>query len=247
MSVSCHAPSIVTDKYDGFDICLLLMSRYEGFFLQQDSEEWKKLHDRLITATKLEKILTGGLGKTRVRLWKEMLGMQDPIDLSENDAVKWGMEHEPVALDQFFRDHPEFQRGPQPGIIKHHHFYHCAASPDGFMYHEPTKSLMLLEIKCPYNEARVDDLPAKYLFQVQWQLFCCEPSVKAAVLYLWTPEKQVKYMIKPNQKFIEWALGFVMPFWSCVTEKIIPEPLKPEHEEQKKQWIKVLHSEAIKF
>jgi hypothetical protein len=80
-----------------------------------------------------------------------------PMQGHMNEAMRWGIEHEPEAR-----------------YIPHPTIAHSGATPDGAV-----GEAGLIELKCPQSATHIDTLltksiDTKYIKQMQWQLACSE-------------------------------------------------------------------------
>jgi predicted phage-related endonuclease len=87
-----------------------------------------------------------------------------------NDAMRWGIEHEPKARSAY---EWAFDVDVYPtGYVPHPTIAHSGATPDGAV-----GEAGLVEFKCPQSATHIDTLltksiDTKYIKQMQWQLAC---------------------------------------------------------------------------
>jgi putative phage-type endonuclease len=148
--------------------------------LTQKSDEWYAARLGKLTASKIAdataKIKSGEAASRRTyraQLVAERLtGIPQGVDLSNNKAVQWGNEYEPLARAAY-----EAETGTlvdEVGFMLHTRLPMTGASPDGLIGKHST-----LEIKCPNTPTHIEYLkanvvPPEYRKQVLWQLACAE-------------------------------------------------------------------------
>lgn len=144
--------------------------------LIQGTPEWLAARCGSLGASSLHDALArtkSGWGASRANLKARLVAERltgIPQDTYQNDAMRWGIEHEAEARAaySFFRDAEVAEVGliPHPGIAGTH------ASPDGLVDDDG-----VLELKAPNTATHIDVLlnktfPDKYVLQCQWQLAC---------------------------------------------------------------------------
>ncbi len=93
-----------------------------------------------------------------------------PISVPASGPMRWGLETEPLAKAAYaYRMDLEIEAA---GFIIHPTIPMSGSSPDGFLGQDG-----LIEIKCPTTITHLetlasDEVPAKHLAQVHWQLAC---------------------------------------------------------------------------
>jgi hypothetical protein len=93
-------------------------------------------------------------------------------ELPTTPAMQWGIDHEPVARTWYSRqtgNHVE-----QVGFVPHRSLGFVGVSPDGLV-----GARGVLEIKCPQPKAYLETtargrVPARYIWQVQGEIWVCE-------------------------------------------------------------------------
>jgi len=94
-----------------------------------------------------------------------------PVSKFQNEAMRWGVEWEPVALEAYQR--ATGREVVAAGFCLHPELEYVGASPDGLMLDRG------LEIKCPFNTANhiaaiLDGMPPEHMAQVQAGMWICE-------------------------------------------------------------------------
>ena len=142
--------------------------------LLQRHDEW--LADRVgkITASRVKGIDAKpkkgkALNATMLELLKERL-TGEVTELRINDAMQWGIDHEPYAIAAYENITGNFVVGC--GLIDHPTISMSGASPDGLIGDDG-----LLEAKCPnttthLNTVLTQQVPDEYLPQITWQMAC---------------------------------------------------------------------------
>lgn len=144
----------------------------------QKTAEWYAERLGKATASKIAdataKIKTGEAASRadyRTGLVVERLtGTPQGTDLSNNKAVQWGNDAEPLARAAFEAETNLLVQ--EVGFINHPRLAMSGASPDGLIGDDAT-----LEIKCPNSSTHFTYLkdgkvPAKYRKQMMWQIIC---------------------------------------------------------------------------
>jgi putative phage-type endonuclease len=148
--------------------------------LVQGSEQWHKVRNGKITASKLSDLMKKtkygeSTYKTRLRmeLAIERITGKSASPNFMNQAMHDGVEREPDARTLF-----EAMTGKEValcGSFDHPEIVNTSASPDGLIRGENA----VLEIKCPTHVTHAKNLlsetmPKNYEYQVQWQMACTE-------------------------------------------------------------------------
>lgn len=142
----------------------------------QGSEEWLAQRMGKVTASRIADMMAktkSGWGASRANYAAQLVAERltgQPGETFTNAAMKWGTETEPQARAAY-----EFYSGlpvAEVGFITHPIISQSGASPDGLVGDSG-----LVEIKCPNTATHIETLlgesvPAKYNYQMQWQLAC---------------------------------------------------------------------------
>lgn len=108
------------------------------------------------------------------RIYYEKLGV---LPHEDNAAMEWGRRLEPVVIDKFADEHPEFHVRPGPGLVAHPDRPWqratvdalVAESPDGppiAVFDAKTGSSRVVE----WGEEGSDEVPLPYLCQLVWYM-----------------------------------------------------------------------------
>lgn len=185
--------------------------------LQRDSELWEAQRRGRITASSFHDVYVLRDTTSTKSLCKRLLM---PKSLSHIVAVKWGIDNEDEARQQYmqemFSSHESFCC-KSSGLVVNPLYPHLGASPDGII------SCIccgtgLLEIKCPYNgnDSHPDSLrnkkrsflnsqglvrSHKYYTQIQGQLLICDKQFCDFVV--WTTKGLISERIYVDVRFTE--------------------------------------------
>lgn len=142
--------------------------------LLQRHDEWLANRVGKITASRVKGIDAKpqkgkALNATMLKLLKERL-TGTVKELRVNEAMQWGIDHEPDAIAAYENITGEFVVGC--GLIDHPTISMSGASPDGLIGKDG-----LLEAKCPNEETHLNTIltqqvPDEYMPQITWQLAC---------------------------------------------------------------------------
>lgn len=138
-----------------------------------------------------------------------------------NDAMQWGIEHEPLAKEVFEQRTGMFV--VDSGFIDHPHIDNFGCSPDGFVFES------LIEVKCPTTMTHLQYLlnnvvPEEYKAQMCVQSLCTGKKDIYFVSYdPRLPEKQQLFMIKyePTQEELDEVERAAIQFLEEVDEMFL--------------------------
>lgn len=142
----------------------------------QQTPEWFAARCGKVTASRIADMMAktkSGWGASRANYAAQLVAERltgSPAEMFSNAAMKWGTETEPQARAAY-----EFYSGnsvSEVGFIVHPAISASGASPDGLV-----ADAGLVEIKCPQTATHIEtllggDVPAKYNYQMQWQMAC---------------------------------------------------------------------------
>lgn len=144
----------------------------------QKTAEWYAARLGKLTASKIAdataRIKSGEAASRRAyraQLVAERLtGVPQGVDLSNNKAVQWGNDAEPLARAAFEAETEQFVT--EVGFVDHPKIAMAGCSPDGLLGIDG-----LCEFKCPNTATHIEYLkantvPAEYRKQMLWQLAC---------------------------------------------------------------------------
>jgi putative phage-type endonuclease len=144
--------------------------------LIQGSPEWHKARCGSLGASQIHLAIAktrSGWGASRENIRAQLIAERlsgVPLDTYQNDAMRWGSEHEAEARSVY-----EAHTGlivETVGLVKHPRLPFTHASPDGLIGDDG-----LIEIKCMQTASHIDVLlteaiEQRYLYQMQWQMCC---------------------------------------------------------------------------
>lgn len=144
--------------------------------LIQGSEEWLKIRLGKVTASRVSDVIAktkSGYSASRANYMAELIAERltgEAAPRFTNAAMEWGTANEDEARNAYC-----FMRNcdvTQVGFVHHPAITMAGASPDGMVGDDG-----LLEIKCPNTSTHIDvfmadQVPSKYIPQMQWQMAC---------------------------------------------------------------------------
>jgi putative phage-type endonuclease len=144
--------------------------------MEQRTEEWFAARLGKVTASRVAEVVAKtktGYGASRANYMAELICERltgAPTERYTSSAMQHGIDTEPQARAAY-----EAQSGSlvgEVGFVLHTSISEAGASPDGFVDEDG-----LVEIKCPQTATHMDTLlsenvPAKYVTQMQWQMAC---------------------------------------------------------------------------
>lgn len=146
--------------------------------IEQGSTEWKAMRLGKATASRIADVVAKtktGWGASRANYMAELIAERLTGNAAEgftNAAMQWGTEKEPEALAAYeFLTNEEIER---VSFYEHPNIAMAGASPDGLVGGDG-----LVEVKCPNTATHLetllgDNVPAKYVTQMQWQMACTD-------------------------------------------------------------------------
>ena len=210
--------------------------------LEQKTDQWKAWRRNGVTATESAVIAGTSPFMTPWRLWMIKAGKMLEPDLSAVPAIRFGVEHEPIARRLFEVAHDTIVV-PVCGELEEDPVFR--ASFDGITLDgEP------VEIKCP-QEATLSDVRLNgrsseafqlYYTQVQHQLLVCG-AAKGWLVFL-DGDHLLEFEIKRDDEAIDKIRIAGRQFWeSLIAGKAPPKDLKrdvfePEGEEDINAWVR---------
>jgi putative phage-type endonuclease len=144
--------------------------------IEQRSPEWFSARLGKVTASRVADVIAktkSGYSTSRANYMAELIVERltgKAAEHYQNAAMFWGTNTEPLALSSY-----EDRTGglvEEVGFVPHPTIPWSGASPDGLVNEDG-----LVEIKCPNTSTHIEtvlgqEVPAKYLPQMQWQMAC---------------------------------------------------------------------------
>lgn len=190
----------------------------------ESREEWLELRGRGIGGSDVSAIMGLNEYKSPLQLWLEKTGRVEPRDLSDNEAVQWGVTLEPVIRDRFAARHPEYTVQLPSGIYCSNECPWERASLDGEICDKESGTFGVLEIKT-VGERRAEDWrdgpPVYYQTQVTHYLNVTGYSF-AWFAVLIGGQKYREYRFWPDDEDRRAVRDAVRAFWGYVQRDEAP-------------------------
>lgn len=190
----------------------------------ESREEWLELRGRGIGGSDVSAIMGLNEYKSPLQLWLEKTGRVEPRDLSDNEAVQWGVTLEPVIRDRFAERHPEYTVQMPSGIYCSNECPWERASLDGELFDKESGTFGVLEIKT-VGERRAEDWrdgpPVYYQTQVTHYLNVTGYSF-AWFAVLIGGQKYREYSFWPDEEDRRAVRDAVRAFWGYVQRDEAP-------------------------
>lgn len=191
----------------------------------ESREEWLELRGRGIGGSDVSAIMGLNEYKSPLQLWLEKTGRVEPKDLSDNEAVQWGVTLEPVIRDRFAARHPEYTVQLPSGIYCSNECPWERASLDGEICDKESGTFGVLEIKT-VGERRAEDWksgpPVYYQTQVTHYLNVTGYSF-AWFAVLIGGQKYREYRFWPDDEDRKAVREAVRTFWGMVQRDEMPK------------------------
>lgn len=166
--------------------------------------------------------------KSRMELWAEKTGLVEPPDLSNNEAIEFGLRLEGIVLETLAdRTGRRIERWPQTEIVRHQKHAWMICTPDAFQWDEQRGSRGIVQAKTTSAFQRKswdsDEPPLHYQIQIQhemavtgcrWGTLCC---LVGGQHFAW-------FDVSRNDRFIEALIRQEREFWRLVEAETPPEP-----------------------
>lgn len=139
-------------------------------------EEWLK-NRKVIGGSEAAAAVGKSPFMTNIQLWEYKTGRATPPDLSDNEAVQYGIQIEPALRTLYAAEYPEMEVAYFPYDILHQDLFPClACTLDGELTEKATGRRGVLEIKTVQATSRnvwlkwQDMVPEYYFIQCMAQL-----------------------------------------------------------------------------
>lgn len=185
--------------------------------MKQGSEEWHAMRLKHIGASDAPVIMGHSPWRKPIDLWREKVGLS--VNRKMTGPMMYGKQEEGNALEWFNNNYPlptKYEVAPffEPCVKFHSSIYYIMASLDGYCFHWQEA----LEIKCPgkkdHELASKNQVPKKYIAQLQHQIEVCNLD------FIWycsySPTSQFMFKVARDQPFIDEMLDKEAEFWYCV-------------------------------
>jgi putative phage-type endonuclease len=138
----------------------------------QDNETWLSSRKKGIGGSDVSAIIGKNPYMSNIDLWKIKTGKEIKKDISDKDCVQYGHSMEPLLIEMFRIDNPQYEVGHKDYDLRVHKDYSfIIGSLDGFLVDKETGEKGVLEIKtCQINKYNFDNwkgkIPINYYCQV---------------------------------------------------------------------------------
>lgn len=138
----------------------------------QDNETWLSSRKKGIGGSDVSAIIGKNPYMSNIDLWKIKTGKEIKKDISDKDCVQYGVSMEPLLIDMFRIDNPQYEVNHKDYDLRVHEEYpFMLGSLDGFLVDKETGKKGVLEIKtCQINKYNFDNwkgkIPINYYCQV---------------------------------------------------------------------------------
>ncbi len=189
--------------------------------LEQRTEEWLEWRRDGVSATSCAIIMGGNPDKTRLQLWRELVGLDTPADLSVIPAVRRGQKLEPVALQQF---EDKYGQLGLPICAESDEHPYIRASFDGLLADgSPVEIKNLAESNHLLVLEHREKSPAYLLYrwQVMHQMIVC--GSQRGYLWFWSPKHEPLCLVVDRDDILfHRIVEEERSFWQMVEEGTPP-------------------------
>ena len=141
-------------------------------------DEWLHARKNKIGGSDASAIIGMNPYKSNVQLWREKMGIAEPVDISNEPYVKYGNDAEPYLRALFALDFPEYEvHYKENNMFLNSDYPFAHASLDGWLVEKETGRKGVLEIKTTeilqsmQREKWKNKVPDNYYIQVLHYLF----------------------------------------------------------------------------
>lgn len=193
----------------------------------ESEAEWLEARRAGLGATDAAAALGVSPWKSQFQLWSEKVGLVEPADLSNNEAVAWGTRLQPIIGDAF-RDATgrEVFHEPRFAVRKRIDLPWMLASLDATQACESKSAMGVLEIKTTGNHRVADwddEPPLHYQIQLQHQL--AVTGMEWGTLCVLIGGQKLRWFDQErNERFIKAMADAEAAFWEKVLSQT-PPPL----------------------
>ncbi len=187
---------------------------------EKDHEKWLKIRNAGIGGSDAGTIMGLNPYRSRLSLWMEKTGKQEPPDLSDKEAVQWGIRNEPTIATWFAETTGKKLR--KCGTMQSIEYPWLLANVDRMVDKENAGlEIKTAGVKQAYRWEG-EEVPNEYYCQCQHYMMVtgCE---KWYIAVLIGGNKSIYKEIPRNEKFIEEMFIREAAFWTLVEEDVMPE------------------------
>lgn len=186
--------------------------------VESNSPEWHELRSTGVGGSEVAAIVGVSKWESAYTLWAKKTGKIDKDGFSPSEAAEWGTRLEPIILDKFESEHPDFEVFRELGTWHHSEYEWMRANPDAIAQDRHTGELVVVEVKtAAYEDDWVDGPPPYYLTQVQWYLDVFGYQ-KAIFAVLFHGNKYAEFEVKADPAAQLHAIWSAIAFLECVDE-----------------------------
>jgi putative phage-type endonuclease len=192
-------------------------------------EEWLALRNTGIGSSDAASVVGLNPYKSNFALYEEKVGLREPDDLSDNEAVHWGLVlEEPIAQEFAVRTGRKVRR--VNALLRHPDYPFMLANLDRELVAEDGDEPEILECKTAglwaanaeeWGPDESDEVPERYLIQVMHQL-AVRGRRRAHVAALIGGQELRIYTIRRNETLIAALIEKEKEFWRAVQTRTAP-------------------------
>lgn len=194
--------------------------------LKQGSEEWLEWRSNGIGASEIGVIMGSDPYKNPWKLWHEKCGYGEPIEITA--PMLHGVKNEPKARHWLntinrWETVPLCIEDSQEPFMK--------ASLDGYDF----KKKLLVEIKCPVSQKKIDDcrtkgqIPLHWTHQVQWQMMIAGLDESWVAVWDYNEEICMQVKVLASKPLHEEMRAKASEFWKSVRNGLPPTQGKGDY------------------
>lgn len=202
----------MTTLHDKWTTTAELVGNFEN-----GTPEWLEARMRGIGGSDIGTIVSANKYQTPTDLWAYKTGRAPGVETTP--PMEWGNRLEPVILDKFEEQHPEFTLLRNVGSWRNIEEPWQLANPDAIAV-SPIRN-WLVEIKTARYPWK-DGLPASYRFQVQWYMHVLGLD-QAIIAVLFGGNQYEEYVIEANKYQQDWLVHHARGFLEYIYEDIAPD------------------------
>jgi putative phage-type endonuclease len=192
-------------------------------------EDWLQLRNKGIGGSDAASVLGLNPYKSNFALWEEKVGLREPDDLSENEAVLWGNLLEPIVAEEFARRTGRktrrvnaLLRNPQHPFMLANLDREVAAEDGGEPEILECKTAGLWAAKAEeWGPSGTDLVPERYLCQAMHYL-AVTGRKRAHLASLIGGQELRIYTVNRNDELISVLIERESEFWSQVEKHVAP-------------------------
>lgn len=191
--------------------------------VQNGSDEWHAIRSTGIGGSEVAAIVGCSRWESAFTLWAKKTGRIEVEKFAPSEAAEWGNRLEPVILDKFEDEHPEFEIIRDVGTWHHKDRRWQIANPDAIAIEKNTNEPIIIEVKtAQYEDDWSDGPPVYYMTQVQWYLQTFGYS-KAIFAVLFHGNKYEEHVVEASEFEQSVNLELVERFKHYVDDDIEPD------------------------